>query len=610
MHHTLVVASVAAVAFICSQASSSNQQLPTFRTGVDIVEIDVTVLDKDRQPVTGLTADNFTVLDRGQPQPIVAFSAVDVPAAVTYSAPWMREAPLDVVSNAENRRLVTIVMDDAYTEFNPSIAQRARAIARNAVDQLGPTDLAAVIFTYNGRRQNFTSDRMRLLAAIDSYVPAMTAAAGRPAACTLRPCDIEALSAVASTLATAAPGRKVAILISGGRAFSFGGPGDTENETTDLNKLFRGLQRANITVYAFDARGLPVGGGFSAEHRQPANISSVGDNDSLYTFAESTGGRVVANTNDPVSHVAETFRESSSYYFIGFRAGADPGRKGLRKIEVKVNRPGVQVRTRSGYYPLAKANEPGEVINGLPGGDLPVHATAAVVAVPGRREAEVLVSTRVDPPGVSSGTRTIDLTVAAIDLDAKPRGIQRQTISVTPNPAAAVAPDLPAHLPLAPGRYMIQISARIDGRAGSAALDIDVPNFSKDALSVSGLMLQRRPAPPIGDKAIENLVPFLPTTVRQFHEGDDIGIFVRIYQGGKGRIAPVRVTARVTSETNNVTSTQEATLGSEGFSAARSADYQATLPLARLAPGQYLLEVDAQSGARHVTRTARFSVVK
>ena len=609
MYHTLVVASLAAVAFIYSQASSSNQQLPTFRTGVDIVEIDVTVLDKDRQPVAGLTADNFTVLDRGQPQPIVAFSAVDVPAAVTYSAPWMREAPLDVVSNAENRRLVAIVMDDAYTEFNPNIAQRAKEIARNAVDQLGPSDLAAVVFTYNGRRQNFTSDRMRLLAAIDSYVPAMTAAAGRPAACTLRPCDIEALSAVASTLATANPGRKVAILISGGRAFSFGGPGNTENEAPDLTKLFRDLQRANITVYAFDARGLPVGGSFSAENRQPANISSVGQNDSLYTFAESTGGRVVANTNDPAAHVAGTFRESSSYYFIGFRAD-DSVRKGLRKIEVKVNRPGVQVRTRSGYYPPAKANESGELINGLPGGDLPVHATAAVVAVPGRREAEVVVATRVDPPGVSSGTRTIDLTVAAIDLDAKPRGLQRQTISVTPNPSAAVAPDLPAHLPLAPGRYLIQISARTDGRAGSAVVDVDVPNFSKDALSVSGLMLQRRPATPIGDKAIENLVPFLPATVRQFHAGDDIGMFVRIWQGGKGRIAPVRVTARVRSETNNVTSTQEAVLESESFSAARSADYQATLPLAQLAPGQYLLEVDAQSGARHVTRTARFSVVK
>src|SRR4029078_8024365 len=115
---------LAAIAgFIQSQAPSSDQQLPTFRTGVDVVELDVSVLDKDRHPVKGLTADDFTILDRGKAQPIVAFSAVDVPAPVSYSAPWMRDAPIDVVSNVENRRLVTIVMDRADPEFKPDIAQ-------------------------------------------------------------------------------------------------------------------------------------------------------------------------------------------------------------------------------------------------------------------------------------------------------------------------------------------------------------------------------------------------------------------------------------------------------------------------------------------------------
>jgi hypothetical protein len=70
-------------------------------------------------------------------------------------------------------------------------------------------------------------------------------------------------------------------------------------------------------------------------------------------------------------------------------------------------------------------------------------------------------------------------------------------------------------------------------------------------------MLQRRPAPRIGDKAITNLVPFLPTTVRQFHTGDDVEVFVRIYQGGKGRIVPVTMIAKVTNEKNSVTSSQE-----------------------------------------------------
>ena len=72
-------------ALIYTQTTAQQTPLPTFRTGVDIVEIDVTVLDKDRHPVKGLSAEDFTILDRDKPQPIVAFSAVDVPAPVSYS---------------------------------------------------------------------------------------------------------------------------------------------------------------------------------------------------------------------------------------------------------------------------------------------------------------------------------------------------------------------------------------------------------------------------------------------------------------------------------------------------------------------------------------------
>ncbi len=226
MIRSVLVASALIVAsFPQAPTPASGEQLPTFRTGVDIVELDVTVLDKDRHPVKGLTADDFIILDRGKPQSIVAFSTVDVPTPVSYPAPWMREAPLDVVSNVENRRLVTIVMDDAYTEFNPDFGKRAKQIAKNAVEELGPADLAAVVFTFMGRPQNFTSDRSRLLAAIDSYVPrqrngepplpcwgpsqSARGIAPRLSGSGTVKCDTEKLATVAETLSTASPGRKV-----------------------------------------------------------------------------------------------------------------------------------------------------------------------------------------------------------------------------------------------------------------------------------------------------------------------------------------------------------------------------------------------------------------
>jgi VWFA-related protein len=219
-------------ALLQAQTPAPQAPLPTFRTGIDIVELDVTVLDKDRHPVKGLTADDFTILDQGKPQQIVAFSAVDVPAPVSYPAAWMREAPIDVVSNVEKRRLVTIVMDDAYTEFNPDFTKRAKEIARNAVDELGPADLGAVVFTFMGRSQNFTSDRSRLLAAVDSYVPKQKRNGEAPLPCWspstfvagmaprregtgTRKCDSDALVTVAEALSNSSPGRKVVIFISG-----------------------------------------------------------------------------------------------------------------------------------------------------------------------------------------------------------------------------------------------------------------------------------------------------------------------------------------------------------------------------------------------------------
>src|SRR5437773_2536863 len=86
--------------FAAAIAALHGQQAPPiFRSGIDLVEVDVSVLDKDRFPVRDLTALDFTVLEDGKPRPIVTFTPVDLPEAEAEIAPAFRGAVHDVVSN-------------------------------------------------------------------------------------------------------------------------------------------------------------------------------------------------------------------------------------------------------------------------------------------------------------------------------------------------------------------------------------------------------------------------------------------------------------------------------------------------------------------------------
>ena len=71
------------VSLTCALAVGAAQQqapapspnaTPVFRSGISYVELDASVLDKSRNPVTGLSAADFTVLEDGQPQKILSFS--------------------------------------------------------------------------------------------------------------------------------------------------------------------------------------------------------------------------------------------------------------------------------------------------------------------------------------------------------------------------------------------------------------------------------------------------------------------------------------------------------------------------------------------------------
>ena len=120
---------------------------PTFRQGVETLQLSVIVTDSEGNPVSGLTADDFEILENKAPRPITTFAAVDIPIERVERA----LAEKDVRSNdGPPGRLYVIALD----QMAPESALRSRAFLRRFIEQyFGPNDMAAVVLTTGGPRE-------------------------------------------------------------------------------------------------------------------------------------------------------------------------------------------------------------------------------------------------------------------------------------------------------------------------------------------------------------------------------------------------------------------------------------------------------------------------
>ena len=94
--------------------AGQQESRPQFRTGVELVQLDVTVLDNQRRPVTGLSASDFTVLDDGVETPIRAFTPVELARPLAAPPVWAGDISPDAVTNQATRedgRLLVILLD-------------------------------------------------------------------------------------------------------------------------------------------------------------------------------------------------------------------------------------------------------------------------------------------------------------------------------------------------------------------------------------------------------------------------------------------------------------------------------------------------------------------
>ena len=246
-------------------------QVPQFRAGVDLVHLDVSVLDNERRPVRGLTAADFEVFEDGKPQALSTFAAVDIPDVPEASTPWLRELAPDTRRNdtLNDRRLFVMVIDDATAQVNVAALKSTKTIARRFIEQLGPTDLLAIVFTLDNRNaQDYTADRKRLLATVDKFDVGFRDMGDNHLYYRY---TIETLLKVSELLAALPEQRKALVYVGQGvpvdaalastvtMAGTIGTVDAGGKQALLLQRLreaFRKAERANVTFYTLDTCGL------------------------------------------------------------------------------------------------------------------------------------------------------------------------------------------------------------------------------------------------------------------------------------------------------------------------------------------------------------------
>ena len=380
------------------------QQPPTFTEEIEVrvMDLDVSVTQKDGRPVPDLRRENFTVRVDGKPVPIDYFARVD---EGTIHAPDLATASPDQVLDIYRRGNEAFVPRHflLYVDLGhlaPSGRKRALESLRDLVTRMGPNDRGRVVLFDRRAKEltEWTSSKEELFAALSQVEKAGVGMSRllteqqtlRDIDSTRRRTTREFLSRqyaeqeraevrtllddMSAELATLAPlaGKKAFLFFSGGFEFQPGyamatyalGQGnflslDTRNFSQELDQIVRRANAAEITFYTVDARGLE-GEGVSASNDDPLlnrpGVSFIARQDTqegLVMLARETGGLALLNSNDFRGGLARVYQDVSVYYSIGVTLSKLPA--GYQKVSVEVDRPGAVVRTRRGYAPRTDA---------------------------------------------------------------------------------------------------------------------------------------------------------------------------------------------------------------------------------------------------------------
>jgi VWFA-related protein len=575
-------------------AGQQAQRPPVFRGGTNQVRVDVTVLDKKGEPVTGLTKDDFQVLEDGQPQSIETLKLIEANGSAPEDDTSLEiRSPAHAAQEAARDDVrVFVVFWDEYHIGQMLPATRAReALSAFVQTAFGPTDLVAVMDQLTPTDAiHLTRDRRELADQVHQlkgrlgvYLPARSAMEeaqlyrGPGVEIVRAQVTASALDSTINYLGSIKEGRKSILLVSQ----AIGPLGPSPQDSVDwLDQAIREANANNVTIYSLDPRGLDM------------NLSH---SDILISLASQTGGKQF-NNNFPAESLKEIVKNSSAFYLLGYVSAKNPEDGKFHKIAVHVKRPGLEVKARTGYFApslvqieaaakkLAENTAPPEIAKALSplADDAAVPLTGDLWAGAG--------------PGSDN--------VPSITVVWSPRGVDRLSkkgwlrASGDDGHVYFDGPfDNRVTFNAAPGQLHLrhQLIEADGSRSDRQESSLEVPDF-KAAVAVTTPVVYRARTP-LELRTLLAATDPSPYAGRQFDRTDRVLVRFSVLGSGAG---DATVTAHLLGKTGRALATLPLKSAQNG--------YELDLPLGSIAHGDYVIAFEVSHGADQVRQLVPFRV--
>jgi len=283
-------------------STAADRQRPSFRSGIDIVSLNVTVTDASSHYVTDLAEGDFSVFEDGVKQSITFFSRRQQPIALSL-----------------------LLDSSASMEQHLGTLQTA---ATNFIKKMKPNDIAQVI-DFDSRveiRQGFTGNQSDLQGAIEHTNAGGSTSLHNAIYIALK--ELRKVKAVSEEDV-----RRQALIV-----FS---DGEDTSSLVSFEEVLDLAKRSETAIYAI---GLRPAGAYRTEFKEAEFV--------LKQLSQETGGRAyfVTTASELPKIYQQISDELANQYSMAY-SSRNPMRNGAwRRIVVRVSKPGLAARTRQGYY--------------------------------------------------------------------------------------------------------------------------------------------------------------------------------------------------------------------------------------------------------------------